>query len=84
MPGARLSATERAQIAEGLGRRESYAVIAQRLGQPTSTVSREVGRNGGRSGAPPLPPVGQRVSVHAGGAHRAACHGRPLPPPPWH
>ncbi|MFI6392579.1 MarR family transcriptional regulator [Nonomuraea sp. NPDC050540] len=50
MPGGRLTHDERRQIAacvaEGLG----YAEIARRLGRPTSTVSREVARNGGPGG----------------------------------
>ncbi|NUW38712.1 GbsR/MarR family transcriptional regulator [Nonomuraea rhodomycinica] len=46
MPGARLTHEDRrliaAWLAEGLG----YAEIARRLGRPTSTISREVARNG--------------------------------------
>lgn len=47
MPGDRLTHEDRRRIAtwvaEGLG----YAEIARRLGRPTSTISREVARNGG-------------------------------------
>lgn len=50
MPGARLTAAERERIAVGLGARQGYAAIARALGRPTSTVSREVARNGGRAG----------------------------------
>ncbi|GAB3698821.1 GbsR/MarR family transcriptional regulator [Nocardiopsis oceani] len=53
MPGARLTARERERIAAGLGSREGYAAIARDLGRPTSTVSREVARNGGRAGYAP-------------------------------
>lgn len=46
MPGARLTREDRqliaAWLAEGLG----YAEIGRRLGRPTSTVSREIARNG--------------------------------------
>ncbi|WP_158891628.1 MarR family transcriptional regulator [Amycolatopsis anabasis] len=47
MPGRRLTSTDRRRIAEGLARGLDYADIARRLGRPTSTVSREVARNGG-------------------------------------
>ncbi|MDP9793890.1 putative transcriptional regulator [Catenuloplanes nepalensis] len=38
---------ERRSIAAGLDDRLTYAEIARRLGRPTSTISREVARNGG-------------------------------------
>jgi DNA-binding transcriptional regulator GbsR (MarR family) len=47
MPGGRLTLVERQQVAVGLADRLSYAEIARRLGRPTSTVSRDVARNGG-------------------------------------
>ncbi|ANZ21079.1 Helix-turn-helix domain [Streptomyces noursei ATCC 11455] len=47
MPGRRLTRAERQQIAAGLAQRLNYADIARRLDRPTSTVSREVARNGG-------------------------------------
>lgn len=47
MPGARLTQQERLDIAAGLAEGASLAVIARRLGRPTSTISREVTRNGG-------------------------------------
>ena len=47
MPGTRLCVEAREGIALGLARGESFADIARRLDRPTSTVSREVGRNGG-------------------------------------
>ncbi|GAA3845006.1 helix-turn-helix domain-containing protein [Sphaerisporangium flaviroseum] len=40
---------DRRRIATGLAEGRSYAEIARRLGRPTSTISREVGRNGGPS-----------------------------------
>ncbi|MEU9497756.1 helix-turn-helix domain-containing protein [Streptomyces sp. NPDC048196] len=47
MPGRRLTRADRQQIAAGLAQRLNYADIARRLNRPTSTVSREVARNGG-------------------------------------
>ncbi|PPK62586.1 helix-turn-helix domain-containing protein [Actinokineospora auranticolor] len=47
MPGGRLTAADRRVIAEGLAAGLGYAEIARRLDRPTSTVSREVARNGG-------------------------------------
>ena len=48
MPGSRLTADEREEIALGVATGRSFADIAVQLGRPTSTVSREVDRNGGR------------------------------------
>ncbi|WP_051366603.1 helix-turn-helix domain-containing protein [Hamadaea tsunoensis] len=47
MPGGRLTQSERQQIAVGLADDLPYAEIARRLDRPTSTVTREVMRNGG-------------------------------------
>jgi DNA-binding transcriptional regulator GbsR (MarR family) len=47
MPGGRLTQPERQQIALGLGDGLAYAEIARRLDRPTSTITREVMRNGG-------------------------------------
>lgn len=47
MPGGRLTRQERQQIALGLADDLAYAEIARRLDRPTSTVTREVMRNGG-------------------------------------
>ncbi|MGW3356206.1 helix-turn-helix domain-containing protein [Streptomyces bungoensis] len=47
MPGGRLTQQERQQIALGLGDGLPYAEIARRIDRPTSTVTREVMRNGG-------------------------------------
>ncbi|MFF8911358.1 helix-turn-helix domain-containing protein [Streptomyces olivaceoviridis] len=47
MPGGRLTQQERQQIALGLADGLAYAEIARRLGRPTSTITREVMRNGG-------------------------------------
>lgn len=58
---ARLSAGEREEIRSGLEAGDSFRAIARRLGRAASTISREVGANGGRSGY-----AGWR-------AHRRAC-----------
>jgi DNA-binding transcriptional regulator GbsR (MarR family) len=50
MPGGRLTSQDRRLIAEGLAEGLRYAEIARRLARPTSTVSREVARNGGLGG----------------------------------
>ncbi|WFB08309.1 helix-turn-helix domain-containing protein [Streptomyces sp. LX-29] len=62
MPGGRLTQQERQQIALGLADGLAYAEIARRLDRPTSTVTREVMRNGG--------PIGYRADL----AHRATEH----------
>jgi len=46
MAGGRLTIDERRAIAAGIGDGLSYAEIARRIGRPTSTISREVARNG--------------------------------------
>ncbi|MFF2011630.1 helix-turn-helix domain-containing protein [Streptomyces sp. NPDC058195] len=62
MPGGRLTQQERQQIARGLADSLPYAEIARRLDRPTSTVTREVMRNGG--------PAAYRADL----AHRATEH----------
>ncbi|WP_327116239.1 helix-turn-helix domain-containing protein [Nocardia sp. NBC_01730] len=47
MSGGRLTQAERRQIALGLADNLPYAAIARRLDRPTSTITREVMRNGG-------------------------------------
>lgn len=47
MPGGRLTHEDRRDIGSGLAEGLGYAEIARRLDRPTSTVSREVARNGG-------------------------------------
>ena len=78
MPGRRLTSADRQQIAAGLAQGLDYAEIARRLNRPSSTVSREVARNGGpgryraelaqlatlhRSRRKPRPPTAQKTSV---------------------
>ncbi|RZT27730.1 MarR family protein [Kribbella sp. VKM Ac-2569] len=50
MPGGRLSHQDRLDIAAGLADGLGYAEIARQLERPTSTISREVTRNGGAGG----------------------------------
>jgi DNA-binding transcriptional regulator GbsR (MarR family) len=47
MPGDKLTPQDRRQIATGLRDGLTYAAIGRRIGRPTSTVTREVMRNGG-------------------------------------
>ncbi|TCO58119.1 GbsR/MarR family transcriptional regulator [Actinocrispum wychmicini] len=47
MAGGRLTQRDRQHIASGLAGGLGYAEIARRLDRPTSTVSREIARNGG-------------------------------------
>ncbi|MGZ9935108.1 MarR family transcriptional regulator [Streptomyces sp. NC-S4] len=73
MPGGRLTHHERQAIAEGLGEGLSYTDIAERLGRPISTVTREVARNGGAA------------AYRADAAHRATtgrARRRKQPPAP--
>lgn len=62
MPGGRLTQQERQEIAVGLADGLAYAEIARRLDRPTSTITREVMRNGG--------PTAYRSDL----AHRATEH----------
>ncbi|MFF1917479.1 helix-turn-helix domain-containing protein [Streptomyces sp. NPDC058239] len=72
MPGGRLTQQDRQRIAAGLADGLSYAEIATRLGRPTSTISREVARNGGPGGYRPQ-------QAHRATAQRAQ-RGTPAPP----
>src|SRR4051794_2472666 len=60
MPGDRLTLQDRRRIATGLREELTYAAIGRRIGRPTSTVTREVMRNGGPRG------------YHAEAAHRVS------------
>ncbi|MFD7667014.1 helix-turn-helix domain-containing protein [Streptomyces sp. NPDC059788] len=73
MPGGRLTQQDRRRIAAGLTDGLSYAEIARRLDRPTSTISREVARNGGHGGYRPQ----QAQQATAQRARR----GTPAPPP---
>ncbi|MFI1400089.1 MarR family transcriptional regulator [Streptomyces sp. NPDC020681] len=73
MPGGRLTHEDRRSIASGLAEGLGYAEIARRLGRPTSTISREVARNGG--------PMGYRPDHAHQATGRRARRSRPTPQP---
>ncbi|MFI8822601.1 helix-turn-helix domain-containing protein [Streptomyces sp. NPDC053431] len=72
MPGGRLTQQERQQIALGLADGLAYAEIARRLDRPTSTVTREVMRNGG--------PTAYRADLAHRATERRAHRRRPAAP----
>lgn len=67
MPGGRLTLRDRRDTASGLAEGLGYAEIARRLHRPTSTVSREVNRNGGHDGY-------RAEQAHRAAARRAGRH----------
>ncbi|MEU9836443.1 helix-turn-helix domain-containing protein [Streptosporangium sp. NPDC048047] len=72
MPGGRLTQQDRQQIALGLADGLAYAEIARRLDRPTSTITREVMRNGG--------PTGYRADLaHRTAQQRTRRRGQPSP-----
>lgn len=73
MPGGRLTQQERRQIALGLADSLPYAEIARRLDRPTSTVTREVTRNGG--------PTAYRADLAHRATERRAHRRRPASSP---
>jgi DNA-directed RNA polymerase specialized sigma24 family protein len=79
MPGGRLTQQDRGHIARGLAEGLGYAEIARRLGRPTSTVSREVSRNGGPEGY--RADRAQRAAVRRA-RRRTAAPARPSAAPP--
>jgi DNA-binding transcriptional ArsR family regulator len=72
MPGGRLTQQERQQIALGLADDVAYAEIARRLSRPTSTITREVMRNGG--------PAAYRADLAHRATERRAHRRKPTPP----
>ncbi|WP_026212005.1 GbsR/MarR family transcriptional regulator [Longispora albida] len=72
MPGGRLTQQERQQIALGLADGLAYAEIARRLDRPTSTITREVMRNGG--------PASYRADLAHRATERRAHRRRPATP----
>ncbi|KIF72693.1 MarR family transcriptional regulator [Streptomyces sp. 150FB] len=73
MPGGRLTQQERQQIALGMADGLAYAEIARRLDRPTSTVTREVMRNGG--------PIAYRADLAHRATERRAHRRRQTAPP---
>ncbi|USX49871.1 helix-turn-helix domain-containing protein [Lentzea sp. HUAS12] len=79
MPGGRLTQQERRQIAIGLADGLAYAEIARGLDRPTSTVTREVMRNGGPAGY--KPDIAQLATERRSQRRKqAAPKGRQVPP----
>ncbi|MFJ3822290.1 helix-turn-helix domain-containing protein [Streptomyces nodosus] len=72
MPGGRLTQQERRQIALGLADDLPYAEIGRRLDRPTSTITREVMRNGG--------PTAYRADLAHRATERRAHRRRPASP----
>lgn len=79
MPGGRLSQQERQQIAAGLADGLAYAEIARRLDRPTSTITREVMRNGGAAAY--RGDLAQHASERRARRRRTASPARPGTPP---
>ncbi|MFL1380357.1 MULTISPECIES: GbsR/MarR family transcriptional regulator [unclassified Nocardiopsis] len=75
MPGGRLTRQERRRIEQGLADGLAYAEIARGLDRPTSTVTREVMRNGG--------PASYRADLaHLATEQRARGRRKAAPRPP--
>ncbi|MBV2363848.1 helix-turn-helix domain-containing protein [Streptomonospora nanhaiensis] len=81
MPGGRLTQQERQQIALGLADGLAYAEIARRLDRPTSTVTREVMRNGGPTGY--RPDLAQRATEQRTRRRRTAASRSEAAPQPY-
>ncbi|WP_439681117.1 MarR family transcriptional regulator [Embleya sp. MST-111070] len=75
MPGDRLTLQDRQQIAAGLRGELTYAAIGRRIGRPTSTVTREVMRNGGPRGY-------HAETAHQAGARHVRQRRTPTPSAP--
>ena len=82
VPGGRLTQQERQQIALGLADDLPYAEIARRLDRPTSTVTREVGRNGGPTAY--RADLAHRATEHRANRRRQAAPRGPQAPPQIH
>ncbi|MBW5483259.1 helix-turn-helix domain-containing protein [Streptomyces bambusae] len=82
MPGGRLTQQERQQIALGLADGLAYAEIARRLERPTSTVTREVMRNGGPTAY--RADIAHRATEHRAQRRRQAAPRGPQAPPQAH
>ncbi|MFG1960459.1 MarR family transcriptional regulator [Nonomuraea sp. NPDC049028] len=75
MPGGRLTHQDRRRIASWLAEGLGYAEIARRLGRPTSTISREVARNG--TSGDYLPDRAQQVAARRARRARPPQAGEP-------
>ena len=75
MPGRRLAFEERTEIKRRLVLGESLTMIGLALGRPTSTISREVARNGGRVSYHPWRAQGRwKQTSRRPKAFRLECH----------
>jgi DNA-binding transcriptional regulator GbsR (MarR family) len=82
MPGGRLTQQERQQVAQGLADGLAYAEIARRLDRPTSTITREVMRNGGPTAY--RPDLAHRATARRARRRRQAARPGPDAPPQPH
>ena len=82
MPGGRLTQHERQQIALGLADGLAYAEVARRLDRPTSTITREVMRNGGPGAY--RADLAHRATEHRAHRRRQATLRGPQPPATTH
>jgi len=82
MPGGRLTQQERQQIALGVADGLAYAEIARRLDRPTSTITREVMRNGGPTAY--RADLAHRATEHRAHRRRQATPRGPQAPPQAH
>ena len=82
MPGGRLTQQERQQITLGLADGLAYAEIARRLDRPTSTVTREIMRNGGPTAY--RADLAQHATERRARGRRQAAPGHPDTPPQAH
>jgi hypothetical protein len=82
MPGGRLTRQDRQQIALGVADGLAYAEIARRTGRPTSTITREVMRNGGPTGY--RGDLAQRATERRARRRRPAALRGPQAPPQAH
>lgn len=80
MPEGRLTQGDRQRIATGLEDGLAYAEIARRLERPTSTITREVMRNGGPAGY--RADLAQRASRVRAQRRKTAVVAVPADPPP--
>ena len=82
MPGGRLTQQERQQIGLGLADGLAYAEIARRLDRPTSTITREVMRNGGPTAY--RADLAHHATERRARGRRQATRGHPGLPPQAH
>jgi hypothetical protein len=82
MPGGRLTQQERQQIALGLADGLAYAEIARHIDRPTSTITREVMRNGGPTAY--RADLAHRVTERRAHRRRQAAPRGPEAPPQAH